>query len=186
MSSPGGEKQEDGMEGSGKPRMWVNRIVAFLGGGLVVAIVLSIALVGPVNSRNKALKTELDEIQNGAPRLLAEAKAFAEGKDYDNALKTLDVLFVQQPASKEAIEGKKLYATIEATVRDSNMKWEGAMTSIRKAWEKTTAAQLREQGRAQVESDMAETLKKEWEKVKDQIRKAWEQDLQLHPAGRSP
>jgi hypothetical protein len=162
------------MEGTGKPRVWVNRIVAFLGGGLLVAIVLSIALVGPVNSRNKALKTELDEIRNGAPRLLAEAKSFADTKDYANALKTLDALFVQQPVSKEAIEGKKLYVAIESTVQDSNMKWEAAMVSVRKAWEKTTAAQLREQAKTQVENDMTDTLNKEWEKSKDQIRKSWE------------
>ncbi len=163
------------MEGNGKSNVWVNRIVAFLGGGLLTLIVLSIAVTGPVNSRNKALTVKLDEIQNGAPRLLAEAKSFADIKDYANALKTLDVLFVQQPVSNEAMEGKKLYGTIETTVRDGDMKWEAAMVSIKKAWEKTTAAELREKARVQVESDLTDTLSKQWESSKDQIRKDWEE-----------
>jgi hypothetical protein len=160
------------MEGNGK--VWVNRIVAFLGGGLLTLIVLSIAVTGPANNRNKALTAELDQIRNGAPRLLAEARAFVDSKDYASAMKTLDVLFVQQPVSKEALEGKKLYAVAVKTIQDSNTRWDAAMVSIKSAWEKTTAAQLREQSRAQVENDMTDTLNKEWDKAKDQIRKDWE------------
>jgi hypothetical protein len=162
------------MDRNGNHRVWVNRIVAFLGGAVLTLIVLSIAVTGPAGNRNKELKAELDLIQNGAPRLLAEARAFVASKDYVNALKTLDVLFVQQPVSKEAIEGKKLYAATEKTVQDGNTRWEAAMVSIKNAWEKTTAAQLREQSRVQVENDMADTLNKEWDKSKDQIRKDWE------------
>jgi hypothetical protein len=162
------------MEGNGNRRVWVNRIVSFLGGGLLTLLVLSIAVTGPAGNRNKALKAELDQIQNGAPRLLAEARAFADSKDYANTLKTLGVLFVQQPVSAEAVEGKKLYALTEKTVRDGNARWDAAEVSIKTAWEKTTAAQLREQSRTQVESEMTDTLNKEWDKAKDQIRKDWE------------
>jgi hypothetical protein len=162
------------MEGNAKSRVWVNRIVSFLVGGIAVAIVMSVALVTPANNRSKALTADLDEIRNGAPRLLAEAKAFAGTRDYPSALKSLDALFLEQPASPEAVEGKALYARVEATVRDSDTRWEAAMTSVKKAWEKETAAQLREQARAQVEADMTDTLTKEWDKSKDQIRKAWE------------
>jgi hypothetical protein len=169
------EIKETNMVENGKPRMWLNRIVAFLGGALLAFIVVNVAVVAPVNSRNAALKTQLDVIQNGALRLLAEARAFADAKDYVNALKTLDVLFVQQPISNEATEGKKLYVSIEAMVEDGNMKWEAAMVSVKKAWEKTTAAQLREQARVQVEKDMTDTLNKEWESSKDQIRQSWEE-----------
>jgi hypothetical protein len=162
------------MEGNGKPRIWVNRILAFLAGGLLALIVMGIAIVSPLNTRNKDLTTKLDNIENAAPRLLAEARASMETKDYANALKTLDVLFIQQPVSQEAVEGKKLYTAIEATVKDSDMKWEAAMVSIKNAWEKTTTAQLREQARAQVENTMTETLNREWENSKDRIRKEWE------------
>jgi hypothetical protein len=162
------------MEGNGKPKVWGNRIIGFVVGAALALMVMGIAVVGPANGRNKVLMADLDQIRNGAPRLLAEARSFADAKDYVGALKSLDILFVQQPASKEALEGKKLYAAIEATVRDSNMKWEAAMIPIKKAWEKTTAEQLREQARAQVESDMTEALNREWEKSKDQIRKSWE------------
>lgn len=162
------------MDGNGNRRVWVNRIVAFLGGALLSLIVLSIAVTGPAGNRNKELTAQLDQIRNGAPRLLAEARAFVDSKDYVNALKTLDTLFIQQPVSKEAIEGRKLYAATEKTVQDGNARWDAAMVSIKNAWEKTTATQLREQARAQVESDMADTLSKEWDKSKDQIRKDWE------------
>jgi hypothetical protein len=169
------KKQEDVMEGNGNQRVWVNRIVAFLGGGLLTLLVLSIAVTGPANNRNKMITAELDQIRNGAPRLLAEARAFADSKDYVNTLKTLDVLFVQQPVSTEAVEGRKLYAATQKTILDGNTRWDAAMVSIRSAWEKTTAAQLREQARTQVESDMTDTLAKEWDKAKDQIRRDWEE-----------
>jgi len=162
------------MEANGKPRIWVNRIVAFLGGGLLMLIVLSIAVMSPASTRSKELATRLDTIQNGAPRLLAEAKASLAAKDYVSALKTLAVLSVQQPTSPEAAEGAKLSASIEAAIHESDQKWAAAMVSIKKAWELTTAAQLRAQAISQAENAMADTLSKEWDSAKDQIRREWE------------
>ena len=158
-------------------RIWVNRFLAFVAGGLIVLAVMSLAVVAPVRSEKEALVKQLDEVQNGAARLLAEAKVLAESKSYDNALKTLNTLFEKQAGSNEVLEGRKLYADIEIVVTAKEAKWESAVGAIRMAWEKAKAAELlakAEQDKKLVETGMAATLVKEWDQVKDQIRQDWE------------
>lgn len=153
-----------------KSKMWVDRILGFVVGGALVLLISSVGVVSPLKTENTALKTQLSEIQNGAPRLLSEAKAFVESKNYDSALKTLDTLFLQQPISTEAAEGKKMYATIEATVKQKNLKWEAVVGSLKTSWERTKATELR----GKMEQDMTDTLNREWENSKDTIKKEWE------------
>jgi predicted Zn-dependent protease len=158
-------------------RIWVNRLLALVAGGLIVFAVMSLAIVTPVRREKEALAKQLDEVQNGAARLLAEAKVLAESKSYDNALKTLNTLFERQPGSSEMVEGRKLYTEIEIMVQAKEQKWEAAVGAIRAAWEKAKAAELlvkAEQDKQLVETGMAATLTTEWEKVKDQIRQEWE------------
>ena len=158
-------------------RIWVNRSLAFVAGGLIVYAVMSLAIVAPIRSQKEALAKQLDEVQNGAARLLAEAKGLADNKSYDSALKTLDTLFEKQPGSSQVVEGRKLYAEIEIKVQAKEQKWETAVPAIRAAWEKAKAAELMadvEQQKQLVETGMAETLATEWEKAKDQIRQDWE------------
>lgn len=158
-------------------RVWVNRVMAFLVGGVIVLAVMSIATVSPLRKDNATLTKQLDEIRNGAVRLLGEATVQFEVGSYDNAKKTLNVLFKEQPTSAEAAEGKKLFAEIEAIVRQMDEKWNAASAEIRAAWEKTTTAQLRanlEKERLLVETNLTDTLNKEWEKSKSTIRKEWE------------
>ncbi len=158
-------------------RIWVNRVLAFVAGGLIVFAIMSLAVVAPVRSEKEALAKQLDEVQNGAARLLAEAKVLADSKSYDSALKTLDTLFEKQPGSSQMVEGRKLYADIEIAVQAKQQKWDAAVGPIRTAWEKATATELltkAEQDKQLVETGMAETLIREWDKVKDQIRKDWE------------
>jgi predicted Zn-dependent protease len=158
-------------------RIWVNRVLAFVAGGLIVLAIMSLAVVAPVRSEKAALAKQLDEVQNGAARLLAEAKVLAESKSYDSALNTLNTLFEKQPGSSQVVEGRKLYADIEISVQAKEQKWEAAVGAIRAAWEKATAAELlakAEQDKQLVETGMAGTLVKEWDKVKDQIRQEWE------------
>ena len=158
-------------------RIWVNRFLAFVAGGLVMLAVMSLAVVAPVRSEKEALAKQLDELQNGAARLLAEAKVLAESKSYDNALRTLDTLFEKQPGSSQMVEGRKLYADIQISVQAKEQKWEAAVGAIRAAWEKATAAALlakAEQDKQLVQTSMADTLVKEWDKAKDQIRQDWE------------
>jgi predicted Zn-dependent protease len=158
-------------------KIWVNRLLAFAAGGLLVFAIMSLAVVTPVRREKEALAKQLDEVQNGAARLLAEAKVLVESKSYDNALETLNTLFEKQPGSSEMVEGRKLYTEIEIAVQAKEQKWEAAVGAIRAAWEKARAAELlakAEQDKQLAQTSIAETLVKEWESAKDQIRQEWE------------
>lgn len=158
-------------------RIWVNRIVGFLAGGLLMLAVMSVASVGPVKSENAALKTKLDEAQNGASRLLAEAKTLAEERNYGSAQRTLATLSEKQPGTNEAAEGRKLSAAIDATVKEMDAKWEAASAAVRAEWEAKAGRDLRaklEDARLLQEKEMTATLGKEWDKVKADVRLAWE------------
>ena len=158
-------------------RIWVNRILAFIVGGLVILVIMLIVVVSPVRRENETLVKQLDEEINGAARFLEEAKAYAASESYDYALRTLNNLFDKQPGSSEVVEGRKLYAEIEIKILAKDKKWDDAVGAIRMAWEKARVAELlakAELDKQLVASGMAETLIKEWEAAKDQIRKDWE------------
>lgn len=154
-----------------KTKMWVDRIVGLVVGGILILLIVNVATVGPLKTQKLELQAQLDEIHNGAVRLLDEAKASVASRNYDDALKTLDILFVQQPTSTETVEGKKLYTAIEDTVKKNNQNWEAAVGSLKAAWEKTRAKELR----AELENGLANTLNTEWESSKAAIRKTWEE-----------
>jgi predicted Zn-dependent protease len=159
-------------------RIWVNRVLAFLTGGVIVLAIMSFAAVTPLKDQNATLTAQLDEIRNGAVRLLGEATVQFQSGSYDNAKKTLEVLFREQPTSNEAVEGKKLYGEIETIVREMDQAWAAASSDVRATWEQTKTEELRanlERERVLLETNMADTLSKEWEKNKAQIRKTWEQ-----------
>lgn len=160
-------------------RVWVNRIVALLAGALIIFAIMSFTTITPLKDENATLTSQLDEIRNGAVRLLGEATVQFQNKSYDSAKKTLDVLFSEQPTSPEAVEGKKLYAEIEDTVRELNRAWDAASADIRTTWEEMRTAQLRaklEEDRLLLETNLENTLNTEWEKNKQQIRRDWEKE----------
>jgi hypothetical protein len=157
--------------------LWANRILWLAAGGLIVLIVMSLVAVAPVKSQNAALTKQLDELQNGAARLLGESKAYVASKSYANAKQSLETLFAKQPSSSEAVEGRKLYAEIESAIGSRDQKWEASVAAVRSAWEKRTAEQLRAEAdaaRQKVEASMADTLKSQWEQSKDRVRQDWE------------
>ena len=158
-------------------KIWVNRVLALIAGGLIAFAIMSLAVVAPVRSQKVTLAKQLDEVQNGAARLLTEAKGLVDNKSYDSALKTLDTLFEKQAGSSQVVEGRKLYAEIEIKVQAKEQKWETAVPAIRAAWEKAKAAELMadvERQKQLVETGMAEILATDWEKAKDQIKQDWE------------
>jgi hypothetical protein len=159
------------------PKTWGNRLIGFVVGGLVVLILMSVAAVGPVKAKNADLTKQLDELQNGAARLLSEAKAFVANKSYGSAQQSLSALFEKQPGTPEATEGKKLSAEIATAIQTQDKNWEAASVAVKAAWEKSAAAKLRSDAdatRAQVETTLAATLNTDWERQKDQVRKDWE------------
>jgi hypothetical protein len=166
--------QEDDMSENGMGRVWVNRVVAFLGGALLLYAVMSLSVVKNVKDENKVLKVELYD----ADRLLTSAKGSYENINYSDAKATLDTLFEKHPSAIETVEGKRLYAEIEAEQNALDAKWESAMGAIREEWATTMATQMRaefEKDREAMENNMTDVLNTEWEKTKGRIRDEWEQ-----------
>jgi hypothetical protein len=156
-----------------KARIWVNRVLAFLLGALLIYAVMSLSIVKNVKEENEALKTELYD----ASRLLTNAKGFFENGNYSEAKKTLDTLFEKHPGATEMVEGKQLYDQIEAEKNALDKKWEAAAGAIREEWAIKMAAQLRaefEKDREKLEKNMDDVLNTEWDKMKDKIREEWE------------
>jgi len=161
-------------------RVWVNRILSFIIGGLLLFLIMNFSVADK-------LRKELDESKYEAGRLLSDAKAKFENKRFDSAKASLNELTERHPGSNEAVEGSKLYTLIETTVQterkmqaEMDVKWEEAAGEIRKEWEVKTAAEMRDKivkESAQLEKDMNKILSEEWEKNKDKIREAWEKNL---------
>jgi len=154
-------------------RMWVNRVFAFLFGALLIFLIMNFSIVRNVKNENAELKSELYE----ANRLLTDAKALYENKNYGAAIETLNSLFEKHPGSPEMAEGKQLFTEIEAEQKSLDKKWETAVVGIRAEWAKKMAAELRaqfEKDRETLETNMNDVLDTEWEKMKDEIRKEWE------------
>ncbi|MBN2531514.1 MAG: hypothetical protein JXB88_01415 [Spirochaetales bacterium] len=161
-------------------RMWVNRIVAFLAGALILFIFLQSTVVSVTEDRNKELVKQLDEIRYEPGRLLNEGKTYFEKNEYDNAKGILNTLFGKHPVSEETAQGKTLYAKIEKLQEEMDKKWEAAVKSIREEWTKKMVTQLKkklETEREDLIKNMDSNLDKEWEKVKDGIRKEWEKQI---------
>jgi len=153
-----------------KARIWVNRIVSLVIAGGLMFLVMNYGVTDKI-------RKELDECKYEAAGLLNEAKAYFEDKDYYRAKETLDTLFEKRPGSNEAVEGKKLYAQMEAAQKELDTKWEAAVGRIREEWAVTMAAQLREEFMKEgeeLEKNMENKLNNEWEKMKDTIREEWE------------
>jgi len=156
-----------------KTRIWVNRVIAFLVGALLIYAVISLSVVKNVKAENEELKKELYE----PGRLLTSAKGLFENRNYGEAKKTLDTLFENHPGASEMAEGKQLYAEIEAEQNALDKKWEAAVGAIREEWATTMATQLRaefEKDRETLETNMNDVLNTEWDKMKDRIRDEWE------------
>jgi len=160
-----------------KARIWVNRIVSLIIAGGLMFLVMNFYVA-------EKIRKELDECKYEAARLLNDAKASFENKDYDKAKETLNTLFIKHPDSNETAEGKKVYAEIEDAVKNQeelDKKWEAAVGGIREEWAKTMVVQLREQlkekaitEKDELEKNMDDMLNSEWDKVKEEIREEWE------------
>ena len=154
-------------------RVWVNRVLAFLLGALLIYAVMSLSVVQKVREENAELKKELYD----PGRLLTSAKELFKNRNYGQAKKTLDTLFEKHPGATEMAEGKQLYDEIEAEQNALDKKWEAAAGAIREEWATKMAAQLRaefEKDREKLEKNMDDVLNTEWDKMKDKIREEWE------------
>lgn len=157
-----------------KLNLWINRIFALVIGGGLVFLIMNASVVNNIKMQHEQLKEDF----YGANRLLDNAKAFFENNNYDNAQETLNTLFEKHPASDETTEGKRLYITVEETIKKEqekqevlDEKWKVSEDTVREEWEKVEAAQMREE----LETGMSDVLDREWEKIKEKIREEWEE-----------
>ena len=163
-----------------KARMWVNRILSILLGGIAVFLVMTVSVVSSVKRQNEELEKELYE----PTALLNDAIAYFEKDNYSRAKDKLNILFEKHPGSNEAAEGKKISVEMETVAQkeqelqiELDKKWDTAVGAIREDWAVTMAAKLIlefDENREQLEKNMDEVLDKEWEKMKAQIREEWE------------
>lgn len=165
-------------------RIWVNRIFAFLAGGLLLFIILQMTTVNQTTELNKQLTKELDEIKYASGRLLDQGKMYFEKNDYSNAKKILNTLFEKHPMATETAEAKTLFAAIETRQNAMDKRWDAVLPGIREEWKKTKSIQLEEQFAEQFktekekwERDLATNLELEWNRVKDQLRREWEKQI---------
>lgn len=164
------DKQED-------KRILLNRVISFLVGGLLVFTLMSVTVVSNIKKQNTELAATLDTSRYEAGRLLADAKAQLESREYAKARESLSALLANQPGSAEAEEGRTMLAVITAAEDKANAKWDKASAAIQKKWANARAAEIRaesDKARAELEAGLAEKISQEWEKAKDQIRADWE------------
>ena len=164
-------------------KIWVNRVIAFLAGTLLIFIIMQVSIVSTERDLNAKLMRELDAIRYEPGRLLAQGKDFFSKKDYENAKRVLTDLTLEHPTSTEAAESKTLYAAIEKQQLAMDEKWAAIEPGIRQTWEKETTQEWRDELKLQFEKDstkleneLEKNLQWEWHKVKDKLRKDWERD----------
>ncbi|HHT80800.1 MAG TPA: hypothetical protein VJ869_03285 [Sphaerochaeta sp.] len=160
-----------------KDNLLVNRIIALLIGGLLVFAIMSLTVVKTGNKENAQLSVALDEERYEAGRLLADAKIQFENKNYSASKATLEKLFIYQPGSSEAAEGKTLLAGINKASEAASARWEAALPQVKDDWSQAMATKLRAQSekeRADMETNLEKTIDQAWNKAKDGVRKDWE------------
>lgn len=167
-----------------KDNLLVNRIIALLIGGLLVFAIMSLTVIKTGKKENTELSLALDESRYEAGRLLADAKAQLENKDYIASKATLEKLFINQPGSPEAVEGKALFTSINTAEAVAKARWEAALPQVKEDWSQAMAAELRAQSAkevAEMEADLDKTIEKAWDKAKAEVRTTWEAQENITP-----
>jgi len=161
-----------------KDNLLVNRIIALLIGGLLVFAIMNMTVVQTAKKENAKMATALDASRYDAGRLLSDAQAQLESKNYTASKATLEELFINQPGSPEASEGKTLLASVNAAEAAATAKWEAALPQIKADWTEAMATELRaasDKERADMEANLDATIAKAWDKAKLKVRTQWEE-----------
>jgi hypothetical protein len=112
---------------SNQKNVLVNRIVSFLVGGVLVFAVMSFTVVRNARSENVGLTSALDSSRYEAGRLLADAEAELDAREYEAARASLEALFANQPGSEESVQGRLLLVTVNDRERNADARWEDAL-----------------------------------------------------------
>ncbi len=160
-----------------KSKLNVNRLLAFLVGGLLVFGVMSLTVVKSVRTENTELTEALDVSRYEAGRLLSGAEAQFAAGDFVEARASLEALIENQPGSAEAVEGRTLLVAVQTAISEAEARWEQELPGIRDAWSAEMAAKLladSDDVRAKLESEMEATINAAWERAKADVRSDWE------------
>jgi hypothetical protein len=164
---------------SNQKNVLVNRIVSFLVGGVLVFAVMSFTVVRNARSENVGLTSALDSSRYEAGRLLADAEAELDAREYEAARASLEALFANQPGSEESVQGRLLLVTVNDRERNADARWEDALPGIRESWSAEMAAELR----AEADTVHADTLSgidakvlEAWSRAEDEVRSAFEDE----------
>ena len=165
------------MAQSEKTKVNVNRVVAFLAGGLLVFAVMSLTVVRNLRSENTELTEALDVSTYEAGRLLTAAQAQFAAGEYVKAGASLEALLENQPGSAEAEEGRTLLVAVQTAISEANARWEQELPGIRDAWSAELVEKLladSDDAREKLESDMEATINEAWERAKADVKADWE------------
>ncbi len=160
-----------------KTKLNLNRVLAFLAGGLLVFGVMSITVLSSVRTENEELTDALDTSRYEAGRLLADAQAHHAAGDNREAVSSLESLIENQPGSPEAVDGRELLVTIEALRAEADARWNAAMPALREAWSAERAATLRAEwdaDRAKLEASIQDSIDQAWDRAESKVRTEWE------------
>ncbi len=126
------------------------------------------------------MAVELDTSRYEAGRLLNDATAQLEDKNYEESKESLEKLFANQPGSPEAIEGKALLISVEEAQSSAESRWDAALPGIKKEWSEAMAAELRaesDEKRATMEAGLEKTIAQAWDKAESKVRADWEKEI---------
>lgn len=168
---------EGSMSNGENTKVIVKRIATFLAGALLTFAVMSFTVVAKEKKQNEELTAALDASRYESGRLLSDAKAQLEGRDYERARTSLDTLFDRYPGSSESAEGKLLLVEIDAANAAADAKWAKASPALKQKWTEDRVAALRaesEAARAMMEDGLNDKIAQEWENSKDAVREEWE------------
>ncbi|AEV30679.1 hypothetical protein SpiGrapes_2929 [Sphaerochaeta pleomorpha str. Grapes] len=161
-----------------KDNLLVNRIIALLIGGLLVFLIMTVTVVQTGKKENAKMAIALDASRYDAGRLLADAKAQLESKEYAASKETLEKLFIFQPGSPEAVEGKTLLTSVDTAEAAATARWEAALPQVKKDWTETLVAELRaksDKEREELEASLEKTITQAWAKAESKVRTTWEE-----------
>jgi len=153
-----------------KARISLNRVVSALAGGFAVFIVMSLAVLNPLNSRVADLQKQLDVSAFGAGRLLDEARGQLAGKHYKAAEEALAALDQSHPLSIQAAEGRALAVLLADSRAKDDAAWAHASVGIRSTWVAAETARLR----AESEKGLQAAVEQNWTAAQDELRAEWE------------
>jgi hypothetical protein len=157
----------------------VNRIVSFLVGGVLVFVVMSFTVVRSARNDNVGLTLALDSSRYEAGRLLADAEAELDARDYEAARASLEALFANQPGSEESVQGRLLLVMVNDRERIADARWEEALPGIRESWSAEIAAELRadaDKVRADTEAGIDAKVLEAWNRAEAEVRSAFEDE----------